>query len=311
MERPDFAIPVARNGYAWWYLDALSDDGRFGITVIAFIGSVFSPYYAQARRRAAAAGRTIDPEQYVAINTALYTPRGTLWSMTERSRRHLQRGNDHVQIGPSRWFWHNDALVVELDEISAPWPRPLTGRICLHPESMHGTAFPLAQAGGHVWQPFAPRARVSVNLSRPRLQWQGNGYLDGNGGHEPLGDAFVGWHWSRLAGESGSKIVYDLQPRGAPGWTMALQTNRHGRLEQVGTPGRVQLAPTGWRLDRRAPSGTMLTRTLLDTPFYARSTISGRLQDRRAHGVHETLSMERFRRGWVAWMLPFRMPRRS
>ena len=46
-----FDEPVAPNGYAWWYVDALSDDGRHGLTVIAFIGSVFSPYYAWARRR--------------------------------------------------------------------------------------------------------------------------------------------------------------------------------------------------------------------------------------------------------------------
>ena len=48
---PDFARLVHANGYAWWYVDALSDDGQNGITIIAFIGSVFSPYYAFARRK--------------------------------------------------------------------------------------------------------------------------------------------------------------------------------------------------------------------------------------------------------------------
>ena len=38
-----FNEPVARNGYSWWYVDGLSDDGSQGITLIAFIGSVFSP----------------------------------------------------------------------------------------------------------------------------------------------------------------------------------------------------------------------------------------------------------------------------
>ena len=46
-----FDQPVAPGGYAWWYVDALSDDGLHGITLIGFIGSVFSPYYAWARRR--------------------------------------------------------------------------------------------------------------------------------------------------------------------------------------------------------------------------------------------------------------------
>ena len=51
---PDFSLAVATNGYAWWYVDALSDDGQHGLTIIAFIGSVFSPYYARARRLGAA-----------------------------------------------------------------------------------------------------------------------------------------------------------------------------------------------------------------------------------------------------------------
>jgi len=46
---------VKPGGYAWWYVDALSADGRFGLSIIAFVGSVFSPYYALARRRGAAA----------------------------------------------------------------------------------------------------------------------------------------------------------------------------------------------------------------------------------------------------------------
>ena len=33
---PPFDTPVPPGGYRWWYLDALSDDGRHGITLIAF-----------------------------------------------------------------------------------------------------------------------------------------------------------------------------------------------------------------------------------------------------------------------------------
>ena len=37
---------VAPNGYAWWYIDAFSErPPQYGLTIIAFIGSVFSPYY--------------------------------------------------------------------------------------------------------------------------------------------------------------------------------------------------------------------------------------------------------------------------
>jgi carotenoid 1,2-hydratase len=47
---PRFDRAVPAGGYSWWYVDAISDDGRYGLTVIAFIGSVFSPYYKQSGR---------------------------------------------------------------------------------------------------------------------------------------------------------------------------------------------------------------------------------------------------------------------
>ena len=48
---PAFDVAVPDSGYRWWYVDGISDDGRDGIVVIAFIGSVFSPYYFRARAR--------------------------------------------------------------------------------------------------------------------------------------------------------------------------------------------------------------------------------------------------------------------
>ena len=65
---PRFDAPVGPGGYAWWYVDAFSEDGQFGLTIIAFIGSVFSPYYAWSGRR--------DPLNHCAVNVALYGERG-------------------------------------------------------------------------------------------------------------------------------------------------------------------------------------------------------------------------------------------
>jgi hypothetical protein len=62
---PHFDHPVTPGGYAWWYVDALSDDGHHGLTIIAMIGSVFSPYYARQRRRGKA-----DPLNHCGLNVA-------------------------------------------------------------------------------------------------------------------------------------------------------------------------------------------------------------------------------------------------
>ena len=34
-------------GYRWGYFEAFSEDYQYGITIIAFIGSVFSPFHAR------------------------------------------------------------------------------------------------------------------------------------------------------------------------------------------------------------------------------------------------------------------------
>ena len=97
MSGPDFNVAVPPSGYRWWYLDGLSADGQRGLTVIAFVGSVFSPYYAAARRRQEA----VAPARFCAINVALYGPNRTAWAMTERSDRTLPAAPRTSPWGPA------------------------------------------------------------------------------------------------------------------------------------------------------------------------------------------------------------------
>ena len=83
-------------GYRWWYFDAFSDDYRYGITIIAFIGSVFSPYYAFSRDRGKG-----NPYNHCAINVSLYGKGGKRWSMTERSDQSVSQSSRSFSVGPS------------------------------------------------------------------------------------------------------------------------------------------------------------------------------------------------------------------
>jgi carotenoid 1,2-hydratase len=94
----------------------LSDDGRHGLTVIAFVGSVFSPYYAWARRRAPA-----DPQNHCALNVALYGRPGR-WAMTERGRGALGAEASALAIGPSSLRWDGNGLTIAIDEVTVPLP---------------------------------------------------------------------------------------------------------------------------------------------------------------------------------------------
>ena len=89
--RPVFDTLVPPQGYRWWYVDAISDDARYGLTIIGFIGSVFSPYYKSS-------GRGL-PLDHSCLNVALYGGSGARWVMTERGQADTRQARDSLSIG--------------------------------------------------------------------------------------------------------------------------------------------------------------------------------------------------------------------
>src|SRR4051812_26625918 len=99
------AAAAAVGGYAWWYVEVHDvREGRFGLTLIVFAGSVFSPHYA-ARLRA---GEAVCGLDVPAVNFALYErTRGAhpnlqrAWVMNEYPRAALQLGPAAIRIANS------------------------------------------------------------------------------------------------------------------------------------------------------------------------------------------------------------------
>ena len=288
----------------------MSDDARHGLTLIAFVGSVFSPYYAWARR----AGDT-DPDDHCALNVALYSPGAGRWCMTERGRRHNSRSAREFAIGPSRMHWDGQCLQIDIDERGAPLPRRVRGRVRLWPKALQRYSTPLDAAGRHRWGPIAPHARIEVDLPEPGLRWQGHAYLDSNEGDEPVERAFELWDWSRAQLPDGSTVVhYDLQwPSQGAERQLSLRFDAQGQVQPLPTPPAQALPRTGWQLSRRmrAPQTVRVARQFEDTPFYQRALLDVPLGNSRVQAFHETLSVPRLVRPVVQAMLPFRMPRRS
>jgi len=312
-----FDQSVSDGGYLWWYLDGISDDAEQAVTMIAFVGSVFSPYYAAARRRGAAAA-----EDHNAINLALYLPRGKRWAMTERGRHRLHRGHDHFQVGPSSLNWDGRRLRIDIRELSVPLPRRLRGRIEVTPRWRNERAFALDAAGRHRWQPLMPTARVQVQFTEPEVNWSGTGYLDSNGGSEPLEDAFRRWFWARSHFGDRCRILYEAETRSAADSAdgvpehrlLALEGEPGAGLEHCPVPPPAGLPKTLWGIERpgRAEGGDLhLVRTLEDAPFYSRSLVRSAMHGTSVLGVHESLDLDRFASRWVQMLLPFRMPRRA
>lgn len=312
-----FAADVPADGYRWWYVDAFNAERTAGMTLIVFVGSVFSPYYARVRRKQPA-----DPENHVSLNAIFYGPDRKRWALTERGRGELHREDNLFQVGPSRVTLVGNELTFTIDEWCVPIPTRLQGVVRVRMRHQNTECLPLDERGLHRWWPVSPVCDVSVDLDRPALSWRGTGYLDSNGGAAPLESGFREWHWMRVHNRDDSGAVYyDSQVSDGTWRGLSLEHATDGRVlstQFTSAPTLDSLTRTSvWRVGRAARSAVLpdassgSLKTYEDTPFYARSALTLGEGEGAASVMHESLHLERFSRGWVQSLLPFRMPRRA
>lgn len=283
--------------------------------MIAFVGSVFSPYYHWSGRQA--------PENHVAVNVALYGPKGNSWAMTERGRESLQRAPHSLAIGSSHLAYAGGGLDIVFDETALPWPgqrllpERMRGQIRLEPEVHNAAVHELDPGGRHLWQPVFPRARIRVVSEHlPGGGWQGEAYHDFNAGARPLEADFAGWDWARgRAGAEAATILYNAVLLDGTQRTLGLSFSGDGRAERFAPPPRRALPRGFWGVrggiccDEDAVPTRL--RGLEDSPFYSRSLVETRLAGVALTMVQESLDCRRLANPLVRLMLPFRMPRRS
>ncbi len=236
--------------------------------------------------------------------------------MTERGRQSVERSAHRFRIGPSSINWGGQALTVDIDEIGAPLPHRVRGRVVVHTAGLCSFTTALDAAGRHRWGPIAPCARVDVDLQHPAMRWSGNAYMDSNEGSEPIDRAFREWDWSRAQMADGSTaVIYDLRPKCGADRVIAQRFAPDGSHRAFEAPGRQALPRSAWGLSRtmRSDAGVLprQTRSLEDTPFYARAVLEAGLLGERVTAVHETLNVPRLTSLPVRLMLPWRMPRRA
>jgi len=283
----------------------VSDDGQWAIVVIALVGSPFSAAYARDRGAPAHA--------FCSMNVAVYGPRGSRFSLTERAISPAHTGASELVIGSSTMCWtRSGSLVVHLDERSTPWGVPIRGTVRLHPEALPNVVHRLDPEGRHAWWPVAPLARIEVTLSAPRVAFRGHGYHDANAGDVPLEASFRRWSWARARlEEARAAVLYDVLTTEGLSTSIAQTFGRDGVATPLPLPPTQPLPTTTWGIARatRADGAVSVVRGLEDGPFYARALVDVPLAGRRVVAMHEELSCERLARSWVRFLTGFRMRR--
>lgn len=284
----------------------MSEDGQFGFSIIALIGSVFSPYYAWSGRH--------NPTEHIALNVGIYGKGVKRWTMTERGSSVLEQSKAQLKIGPSDLEWDGTTLTINIKERAAPLPFKVQGQLKLSPHGITKETYELDQNGRHFWRPVAPSCDVTCDMSAPEISWKGHGYIDSNWGSEPLEDGFTHWDWSRAQLKEGAGLLYDAFTKSGYNRQLALKFARDGSVQNVEVPPRQTLKRCPiWRMPRTTLSDSrnpQIISTLEDTPFYSRSQIQSVFDGETCRSVHESLDLKAFSSPIVRCMLPFRMPRR-
>ncbi|MFK7869423.1 MAG: carotenoid 1,2-hydratase [Roseobacter sp.] len=285
----------------------MSDCGTRAVSVIGFIGSVFSPWYRWSGRH--------DPQNNVCINVATYGPGGR-FTMTDRGRSALRQTGSRLEVGPSMMRWTDNGLVIDINEISSP---PLIsrirGQIRIIPEAVTSVELALTPDGAHVWRPFAPCARIEVDIDRKGWQWNGEGYFDANFGTRALEEDFSYWTWGRYPTRDGAACFYDATRLDGSELAAGFSFGKNGTAVEMPLPPKKRMRRSLWAVKREtrgdANARPRQVLGMLDAPFYSRSAVETQIDGERTVGVHEALDLRRFRSPLLKPMLAVRVPRRK
>ncbi|MEP2205418.1 MAG: carotenoid 1,2-hydratase, partial [Tateyamaria sp.] len=236
-------------------------------------------------------------------------------TMTDRGHSALRQTASRLEVGPSCMRWENDQLVIDICEVSShPMISKIEGQIRVTPSAITSVELPLTPDGAHIWRPFAPRARIEVDIDRPGWRWNGEGYFDSNFGTRALEEDFSYWTWGRYPTGNGATCFYDATRLDGSELAAAFSFDKDGTAHEIPLPPKVPLKRSLWAVKRetRGDAGTKARQmqNMLDAPFYSRSAVLTTLNGRETTGVHEALDLTRFRSPLLKPMLAVRVPRR-
>ena len=219
--------PAAPGAYEWWYFDALSDDEKWALVVIFFLGAPMSPYY-----KAVANGGKSDARDWCGVFVSLHEkvePPTVTARWRERAYAYnLYRDGEFsaerpaVAVGGSRmdaaagadgaWTWTLDVREPGL------WRGRTEARLTFTTFGAPPDLPPLGTSAAHNWVCVAPACRATGSVTLPTgrsVAFAGNGYHDHNFGCLPFADTEI-WYWGRASVGTQAVVFYHREPPEGP-----------------------------------------------------------------------------------------------
>lgn len=227
--------------YEWWYLDALSTDGRTAIVLIWFVGLPFSPDYLTDHER----GKRPPALDHVALFAAVYRGgRQICYALNRYPRDAFEASRDRlaVRVGPNVVEARDGSVVARFDVPLLLGGSRLVGELDVRPRT---SALPIdfgpgAGAADHVWNPLAPdcgvRGSFAIEGARGADRggaFHGRGYLDHNYGRRPLTEGITRWHWGRAHFDETTVVYYHTEPAAGPAETLLATVDGAGASRVV------------------------------------------------------------------------------
>jgi len=304
----------APGAYEWWYVDAQSDDGAWGVVAILFRGMPMSPDYLSAL----AAGSAPAPADHCGFAVSLYHNGQRLLQVfrgVDSSDTFFGTAHCDVRVGPCTLHrTSDDTWTLHVDTHHQDSPRCVIldatfrriGRVV-------DDAAPFTAV--HGWVLAAPLAKIDAHLTlseygivKTSTAWHGTAYHDHNMGRRAMQEDFRTWLWGRVH-DGTSGMVYLATPDAVEPFTYAATLDERGITPwmQVGVTAEVRrLTMMGLRAARRVVvkgDGGVVTiaqhRILDDGPFYRRYLAMFASGATHLAGISEDMHVQRYRASWI------------
>jgi carotenoid 1,2-hydratase len=119
------------------------------------------------------------------------------------------------------------------------------------------------------------------------------------------------WTWCRATDGDGTAVLYDVDRVRQGPLELGRVFAADGSSRPLSAPVRVALPKGAYGVTRhsRCDRGetVRLVRPFEDGPFYTRSLVDTQLDGKRRRALHEWADIDRFQKGWVQFLLPFKM----